>query len=122
GAMVYAPDLPGHGSSDPAEDGQTLVETAADLAARYGTALWVGYSMGGRLALRLAVDVPEAVAGLVLVGATAGIDGASERLDRRSADDSLASRIEEQGVDRFLSTWMSLPLFGDFRAEADDLA
>lgn len=122
GCPVRVPDLPGHGAADPADDGSSLAETAASLVNRWGRALYVGYSMGGRLALRLAVDHPGAVAGLVVVGATAGIDDPGERLARRRSDEALADEIETIGVDRFLDRWMTLPLFAGFRAEADDEA
>ena len=66
--QVVAVDLPGHGGSS---------EIAADLplAARLlgeagGHATYVGYSLGGRVALRLALDHPDLVDGLVLLGAT----------------------------------------------------
>lgn len=119
---VDAPDLPGHGTAgDLALD---LPATATHLARRLGTrpALVVGYSMGGRTALRLALDHPASVAGLVLVGATAGIDDQAERADRRAADGALADRIEAGGVGPFLDRWLSQPLFASLRPEPDDLA
>lgn len=118
---VEAPDLPGHGTAG--ELRLDLPDTAAHLAATAADpALVVGYSMGGRTALRLALDHPEAVAGLVLVGATAGIDDPGERAARRAADEGLADRIEAEGVEPFLDRWLSQPLFGGLRPESDDLA
>jgi 2-succinyl-6-hydroxy-2,4-cyclohexadiene-1-carboxylate synthase len=119
---VRAPDLPGHGTA-----GDLRLDLAAS-AHRVATAIGaeravlVGYSMGGRTALRLALDHPEAVAGLVLVGATAGIDDPAERAARRRADDELAGRIEAHGVEAFLATWLAQPLFAGLTPEADDLA
>lgn len=116
------PDLPGHGAADPARDDSTLAETAAALAAAVdGPARWVGYSMGGRVALRLALDHPEVVSGLVLIGATAGIDDPVDRAERRRADDALATRIETEGVDRFLDGWLAQPLFADLSPTPADL-
>ena len=43
-----------------------------------------GYSMGGRLALQAAAGRPRRLPGLVLVGATAGIEDAPERRQRRA--------------------------------------
>lgn len=126
GRTVEVPDLPGHGSADPDDDGSDLATTADRLADRmldrFGRALVVGYSMGGRLALQMAVDRPDAVAGLLLVGATAGIDDPVGRAERRRADEALASDIEADGVRGFLDRWMALPLFTGFRAGPADLA
>ncbi len=120
---VVAPDLPGHGSA--AAERRDLPATAAALAgslAAGGPAVVVGYSMGGRVALRLALDHPEAVRHLVLVGATAGIDDPAERAARREADEALAARIEAEGVDPFLDRWLAQPLFAGLEPAADDLA
>ena len=87
-------------------------ETAADrLAEQHGRGSWAGYSMGGRLALRVALEYPDLVDRLVLVSATAGIRDPVERANRRDRDDELATAIERHGVDRFLDDWVLNPLF-----------
>jgi 2-succinyl-6-hydroxy-2,4-cyclohexadiene-1-carboxylate synthase len=112
GFSVVAPDLPGHGDSGvPAGD---LAATAGYLLeGRAGSrpATYLGYSFGGRVCLRLAVDRPEAVRRLVLVSATAGIEDDAERAARREADERLAAEVEEGGLDAFLDRWLALPLF-----------
>lgn len=119
---VQTPDLPGHGTAGDLR--LDLGGSAARLAAAIGgePALVAGYSMGGRTALRLALDHPAAVAGLVLVGATAGIDDPGERAARRQADHELADRIEADGVGAFLDRWLAQPLFAGLHPEPDDLA
>jgi 2-succinyl-6-hydroxy-2,4-cyclohexadiene-1-carboxylate synthase len=117
---VVRPDLPGHGrASDQRLD---LPGSAAAVAAIGGRATYVGYSMGGRVALRLALDHPDLVDRLVLVGATAGIDDPVERAARREADEVLARRIEADGVEPFLTGWLAQPLFAGLTPEPDDLA
>jgi 2-succinyl-6-hydroxy-2,4-cyclohexadiene-1-carboxylate synthase len=125
-----APDLRGHGDA-PADD-CTMDRCAADLVE-----LWdhlgiershvVGYSMGGRLALHVAVRLPERTRSLLTIGAHAGLEGA-EREDRRRRDDELAERIESAGLDTFVHYWESLPMFAgiarrgpDFLARLHDL-
>ena len=119
---VMEPDLPGHGDAGGLQ--LDLVGSAARLAELIGhePAVVVGYSLGGRTALRLALDRPRAVAGLVLVGATAGIDDPQERIERRAADEQLAERIEADGVEPFLDRWLAQPLFAGLVPEPDDLA
>ncbi|HWJ97232.1 MAG TPA: alpha/beta fold hydrolase [Acidimicrobiales bacterium] len=119
---VTAPDLPGHGTAGALR--LDLAASAARLAEQIGSepALVVGYSMGGRTALRLALDHPDAVAGLVLVGATAGIDDPGERAARRRVDGERADRIEAEGVEPFLDRWLAQPLFASLRPRPDDLA
>ncbi|MCG6964893.1 MAG: pimeloyl-ACP methyl ester esterase BioH [Chromatiaceae bacterium] len=63
-------ELPGHGAS-PAAAASDLAEWAAHcLAAAPDHAYWLGWSLGGQVALRAALDAPARVAGLFLVSAT----------------------------------------------------
>ena len=117
---VVRVDAPGHGGS--ADLHVDLAAGAELLGAAGGRATYVGYSMGGRLALRLAIDRPDLVERLVLLGATAGIDDPDERTARRAADHALAARIEADGVDAFLDRWLAQPLFADLSPTPEDLA
>ncbi len=103
-------DAPGHGRS---KDHSTvdLTRGAALLSATMPTGALIGYSMGGRLALRTALDHPDKVTSLVLIGATPGIDDAGERETRRLSDHRLAERLEAVGLERFLDEWLALPMF-----------
>jgi 2-succinyl-6-hydroxy-2,4-cyclohexadiene-1-carboxylate synthase len=106
---VVRVDAPGHGGSSTVR--ADLATSARLLGDAGGRAVYVGYSMGGRTVLRLALDRPDLVAGLVLIGATAGIDDPDERSARRRADHALARHIEEIGVPAFLTEWLAQPLF-----------
>ncbi len=106
---VVTLDAPGHGTEQARQF--SLIEGAADLGRRGGQGVYVGYSMGARLCLHLAVNVPHLVRGLVMIGGTAGIDDPAERAARRSADEALGERIIRIGVDAFLREWLHQPLF-----------
>jgi 2-succinyl-6-hydroxy-2,4-cyclohexadiene-1-carboxylate synthase len=120
-AEVLAVDAPGHGRS-----AATVADlwATADLvaAAVERPATVVGYSMGARMALHLALAHPDVVARLVLISGTAGIDDARDRADRRRADEALASRIEAIGVPAFLDGWLARPLFAGLPDDARDRA
>lgn len=102
GAEVVAVDVV------PAGD---LWATATRLGDTAGRGAYVGYSMGGRLCLHLALAEPRRVERLVLLGATAGIEDDAERAARRQADEKLADDIERDGVEAFLERWLSHPMF-----------
>ena len=110
GATTTALDLPGHGDAEPPAD-LDLWATADLLADQGGPGVYVGYSMGGRVALHTALARPEVVERLVLIGATAGIDDPDERAARRAADERLADHIEAVGVPAFIDEWLANPLF-----------
>jgi 2-succinyl-6-hydroxy-2,4-cyclohexadiene-1-carboxylate synthase len=111
-----AVDLPGHGSSLglPPEDytieeaERALLQLLDELGV--GRPTIVGYSMGGRLALYLALHHPERCAGLFLESASPGIEDAAQRRARREADEEWVGRLEED-FGTFLADWYRQPLF-----------
>jgi 2-succinyl-6-hydroxy-2,4-cyclohexadiene-1-carboxylate synthase len=113
---VVLPDLPGHGAAGGV--GAALWETADLLSELVSApAMWVGYSLGGRTALHVALSHPEVVERLVLVSATAGIEDDGEREARRLWDEGLAARLETEGTEEFLRWWLSQPLFASLPPE-----
>ena len=116
--MVVRVDLLGHGASDapesPARYGmeRCLEDLAAVLDRLSLTRVtWLGYSMGGRLAIAAALGLPGRTAALVAESASPGLALESERRDRAAQDSSLARRIEEAGIEAFVTYWEALPLF-----------
>jgi 2-succinyl-6-hydroxy-2,4-cyclohexadiene-1-carboxylate synthase len=85
-------------------------------------AVYAGYSMGGRLCLRLALDHPELVKALVLVVASPGLTETDARRERVAADEALAQMVERDGVDSFLTHWLAQPLFASVPPGAPGLA
>lgn len=115
GLAVTVPDLVGHGRSPAPESVTDYTMTACiaqlDAVAPPDARVLVGYSMGGRVALRWAVANPERFSHMVLIGATPGLRDRAEAARRRGDDEALADRIEGQGVDWFDPYWQARPIF-----------
>ena len=111
-ARVVAPDLLGHGSlsarvpvSFDAQDALLRAQAPPE------PVTLCGYSMGGRIALRWALDHPGRVRRLVLLGATAGIEDPEARAARRAEDEARAAELEREGLEPWAERWGALPLF-----------
>jgi 2-succinyl-6-hydroxy-2,4-cyclohexadiene-1-carboxylate synthase len=100
----------------------TFAATARAIGAAGGAGIYVGYSMGGRLCLRLALDRPDIVRGLMLVSTSPGIADPAERTARVEADEMLADSVERDGVSAFLDSWLAQPMFASVPPEAPGLA
>ena len=113
-AQRYRPvalDLRGHGDAAHARPVSFTACTADVLAATAGRFALCGYSLGGRVALHVALAAPERVTRLVLLAATAGISDPSERAARRRADEALAAETERGTIEAFADRWIAQPLF-----------
>ena len=112
-----APDLPGHGRSLGLPSQNYTIKGAAKMlrelleGLKISRAVLVGYSMGGRLALYLALRHPQWCSGLFLESASPGIEDAAERWARREADEQKARRLESGDLEAFLADWYRQPLF-----------
>jgi 2-succinyl-6-hydroxy-2,4-cyclohexadiene-1-carboxylate synthase len=115
-------DLPGHGAAGAARPITFDSCTAAVLDAAPARFDLCGYSMGGRVALQVALAAPERVARLVLVSTSAGIEDPDARARRREADRALAERLEREPLEDFVERWRTQPLFADDPPHVDALA
>jgi 2-succinyl-6-hydroxy-2,4-cyclohexadiene-1-carboxylate synthase len=107
---AVAPDIRGHGSASGLEP-VTLDAVVGDIAALAPHRFTLGgYSMGGRIALHVALALPERVQRLVLVGASAGIADPDERRVRRQADERLAGEVEHSTIAEFAARWGRTPV------------
>lgn len=118
GYELLAVDLVGHGRTElPVDHARaTMASVVDDLVAlldalRIEQTAILGYSMGGRVALRLALAAPTRVSALVLESASPGIASALDRQARVMADERLARVVEEEGIAAFVAQWEALPLW-----------
>ncbi len=118
-----APDLPGHGEQADAERPISFAGCVEHVLARAPERFALcGYSLGGRVALHVALAAPERVSRLVLVSATAGIEDDDERSKRSEADRRLADELEGGSPEDFVARWCAQPMFADAPAAVDALA
>lgn len=114
---VVCLDAPNHGdSSDVSLNLESGARAIRDVG---GKATYVGYSLGGRFCLTLALAEPEKVSKLVLVSTTAGIEDRESRFNRINQDEELAKRVEQIGVAKFIDEWLRQPIFSGLRPEND---
>jgi 2-succinyl-6-hydroxy-2,4-cyclohexadiene-1-carboxylate synthase len=116
GRTCLAYDLPGHGNTP---------WTAMDIQDLFSSALppepvdLVGYSMGGRLALRFALQNPSRIHSLTLLSTHYGIDDEEEKKQRLQADRIWAQKILVLPFDEFLNDWYDQPVFSSFKEKKE---
>ena len=110
GVPFATPALLGHGAEAPSVE--TFDEEVDRLAGVIdGPVHLVGYSLGARLALGIALRHPGRVRALSLVGVNPGLEHDDDAQARREADQALAARLERDGLEAFVDFWEALPLF-----------
>lgn len=124
---VLAVNLPGHGPGwrGWAVEVQGMAACAAGIVAGLDAVGirhcdLVGYSMGGRLALYLAVHYPERFTHLVIESASPGLDTPEKRKTRAAQDGALASQLAAMAprspeFRAFLEEWYDQPLFASLK-------
>ncbi|HEV3320056.1 MAG TPA: alpha/beta fold hydrolase [Solirubrobacteraceae bacterium] len=116
-------DLPGHGEHAdairPISFAGCVEHVLALAPERF---VLCGYSLGGRVALHVALAVPERVSRLVLVSTTAGIEDDAERAERSGADHRLADELERGPFESFVEEWCAQPMFAEDPSPVDALA
>ena len=116
-------DLPGHGSAADAHAPitfDTCVRAVLDAAPE--RFVLCGYSLGGRVALHVALAAPERVRALCVIAANPGIEDPRERAARREADERLAERLESEPYEEFIEGWRAQPLFASDPPAVGELA
>ncbi len=112
-------DLPGHGQTRLADPkhysiphtAQLLIELLDQLQIKKANLL--GYSMGGRVALYLAVHYPSHFEKIILESASPGLEDVIERKKRQEQDEQLAQILEKKNLEQFLREWYHRPLFSN---------
>ena len=120
-------DLLGHGQTEVIDqvadqDHYYTIQSTANFVIKFLDLLCVegcflvGYSMGGRLALYLALHFPQYFSRVVLESASAGLKTEVERSNRRSKDRQLATKLEIGNFRLFLENWYQQSIFVNLRS------
>ncbi|MGA1845009.1 MAG: 2-succinyl-6-hydroxy-2,4-cyclohexadiene-1-carboxylate synthase [bacterium] len=119
---LLAPDLPGHGRTriESGDAAYAMPEVARSIIGlldylNIETCPLVGYSMGGRVALFLALRYPGRFSRVVLESASPGLETAQERAERVKRDEERARELETGDLAAFLDAWYAQPIFGSLR-------
>jgi 2-succinyl-6-hydroxy-2,4-cyclohexadiene-1-carboxylate synthase len=121
--LPLAIDLPGHGDAADAARPITFAGCVEEVLTKAPESFALcGYSLGGRVALHVALAAPQRVDRLVLVSTTAGIADSEERAERRTADLQLAQELERIPFEQFIERWRTQPLFADDPPDVGTLA
>ena len=113
-------DLPGHGKTTIEQPEHYTMSGTAHLIINLLDHLQidhcavVGYSMGGRLGLYLALKHSHKFSKAAIASASPGLKTDSDRQERTRHDSALADQLEAD-FDSFLSYWYRQPLFHSFR-------
>ncbi len=116
--FVILPDLPGHGQSDKTVlSFRSLAYSLQRLlkSLNRSSAGFIGYSMGGRIALYFSMYFPHLVSQLILISASPGIEDRSERRQRTLEDKKWANRFLTESLREGITEWYDQPLFASFR-------
>lgn len=120
---ALALDLPGHGSAAAHRWPITFDAcVGAVLDQAPDRFVLCGYSLGGRVALHVALAAPERVTKLLLIGANPGIEDPAERAARLAADERLAQRLESEPYEDWIESWRTQPLFAEDPPEVAERA
>ena len=110
----FSPALVGHLGADAGSevvDFETEVDRLARLSAEAEPLHVVGYSLGARLALGLALRHPARVARLTLISGHPGLSSEAERVERRAADQRWCELLLTHGSLAFVDAWQAQPLW-----------
>lgn len=125
--LPVAIDLTGHGQSDSPHDvsfytSDAQIKQLKGIVDELKLSQFVlcGYSMGGRLALSFALKYPGLINKFILESTSPGLPTKNERAERINSDKSLADRIENEGVEKFVDYWMNIPLFNSLKNLPDE--
>lgn len=101
---VIAVNLPGHGKMSfyPIENLCQSLRKKSHL---------VGYSLGGRIALKMITENPDFFSSAVIISAHPGLISEKERENKKIEEKKWIDLLKANDIDTFLKEWYSQPMF-----------
>lgn len=129
-ARCFSIDLPGHGGTiiqsheynkagrEPSLSIEVVASALCELLHCMipGRVILVGYSMGARISLYMALRFSSKIIGAVLISGSPGLKEASLRGPRRASDDCRARWLIAHGLENFLDTWYAGEFWSSLRS------
>jgi 2-succinyl-6-hydroxy-2,4-cyclohexadiene-1-carboxylate synthase len=115
-------DLPGHGKT-PVTDDHFVRIAEQILAIAPDNCYLLGYSLGGRLALYLALHYPDRWQKVILESASFGLPTAETRQERQRQDSAIARKLRQPDLDftAFIQNWYQQAVFTGISKHPDFL-
>ncbi|HYQ47013.1 MAG TPA: alpha/beta fold hydrolase [Polyangiaceae bacterium] len=110
----FIPSLVGHFASEAGPevtDFELEVDRLTRLSAEANALHVVGYSLGARLALGIALRHPMRVSRLTLISGHPGLSSDAERAERRTSDERWCELLLSRGMLAFVDAWQAQPLW-----------
>ncbi|WP_394202566.1 2-succinyl-6-hydroxy-2,4-cyclohexadiene-1-carboxylate synthase [Shewanella waksmanii] len=110
-------DLPGHGAQ--AHQGINSFDDVVAVILQQLQAIGIarfhllGYSLGGRIALHIAKQVPDRILSLHLESCHPGLTCEQDKRDRKQADGKWAQKLAQLSMVDFLALWYQQPVFAE---------
>ena len=103
----------GHGELSIAQGKESFTDEVSRLSAELPTSgvHLVGYSLGARLALGIALKDPSRLRQLTLIGVHPGLENEHDRVSRKKSDQAWATLLRTEGIAAFVQAWQELPMW-----------
>ncbi|KAF6171682.1 hypothetical protein GIB67_007203 [Kingdonia uniflora] len=123
-------DLPGHGGShiqthtckeaelEPRMSVEAIVNILCKVISKTAATkvIVVGYSLGARIALHMALRCSDQIEGAVIISGSPGLKDVGVRKNRAAQDDAKAHSLTTNGLQLFIDNWYSGDLWTSLRA------
>lgn len=97
---------------------ESIAEAVSNLLNRLGgrKVVLIGYSMGARLAMYMALRCNHQVAAAVIISGSPGLYDAVSQKERAQQDDALCLSLRLKGLDSFVDSWYKKPMWKSLRS------
>jgi 3-oxoadipate enol-lactonase len=111
--LIYAPNLRGYGNSSPPNHPFSFADDVHILLEEHQKVHLVGLSLGGNIALEIAIRYPNNISTLTLLDSS--LKGFAPDQAQIEAGKTVQTAFEQHGLEAARQAWLGLPLFAAAR-------